>query len=370
MIKLTYLANIRLPTEKAHGIQIIKMCEALSSLEVELSLVAPRRFNAIKQSPLDYYNVEKKFSIKRLPVVDLMFLGSIGFWVEKWTFALSAFFFVLTNKTNLVFTRDELLAVISIIARKKTVWESHTGAWNWAVRFLVRRKINIVVISGGLKDFYIEKGVPSELITVSPDGVDLKMFEGLPNKAEARRLVFDQLPKGKPVVLYTGHLYSWKGVDVVAKAAVGLPEATFCFIGGTKKDQQFFSKKYDQIKNIYILGHQKHKLVPTYLKAADVLVLPNIAENKVSSLFTSPLKLFEYMASGTPIVASSLPSIKEILTNDEALFFKPGDVQDLTRAIKQVLCGEKSQFMAIKALEKVKIFDWKIRASAIINLYN
>ena len=80
--KLLYIANIRLPTEKAHGIQIMKMCEAFAHEGVNVELVVPRRFNVIKEDPFAYYGVGKNFTTTRIPSFDLIAFGKIGFFVQ------------------------------------------------------------------------------------------------------------------------------------------------------------------------------------------------------------------------------------------------------------------------------------------------
>ena len=101
--------------------------------------------------------------------------------------------------------------------------------------------------------------------------------------------------------------------------------------------------------------------------SADVLVLPNSAKPKISSHYTSPLKLFQYMASGVPIIASDLPSIREILTDDTAFWFPPDDERALARQIEYVLSHpDEARSKAARAREEVKKYTWDARASAIL----
>ena len=68
-----------------------------------------------------------------------------------------------------------------------------------------------------------------------------------------------------------------------------------------------------------------------------MLVLPNPA-SAISSRFTSPLKLFEYMAAGRPIVASDLPALREVLTPDaDAVLVAPGNAGALAAGIRRVV---------------------------------
>ena len=142
----------------------------------------------------------------------------------------------------------------------------------------------------------------------------------------------------------------------------------FVFVGGMKNDLIRFSLliRQKQLNNVLLVGQRPHAEIPYYLKAADVLVLPNSATEKISSHYTSPMKLFEYMASGTPIVASDLPSIREVLNWQNATLVRPDDPKDLARGIEAVLKNKK---WADKIAKKAKIdsvgYDWSKRVKDI-----
>jgi glycosyltransferase involved in cell wall biosynthesis len=103
------------------------------------------------------------------------------------------------------------------------------------------------------------------------------------------------------------------------------------------------------------------------MAAADALVLPNTALDIISARFTSPLKLFAYMASGKPILASDLPSIREVLDDTCAYFFTPDDAQNLARGVEKVLSDATGAAeRGHEAREKVKAYSWKARAARIL----
>ena len=89
-MKIIYLANARIPTEKAHGIQIMKMCEAFSDADAKILLLIPRRINWIKEDPFEYYGIKKNFRIKKLPTIDLIpldfILGNLALWIQAISF--------------------------------------------------------------------------------------------------------------------------------------------------------------------------------------------------------------------------------------------------------------------------------------------
>jgi glycosyltransferase involved in cell wall biosynthesis len=105
--------------------------------------------------------------------------------------------------------------------------------------------------------------------------------------------------------------------------------------------------------------------MPLWQKAADVLVLPNTAKEEISARYTSPMKLFEYMASGTPVVASRLPSIVELTGEQRATLVEPDDPQALASGIKSVLAGGEAR--SAHALAWVRDHAWQERAVRILH---
>ena len=103
-MKLIYLADIRLPTEKAHGIQIMKMCEAFAIQGIEVELMVPRRKNPIAEDPFCYYGVKKIFKINKISSLDFSFLNS-----ERFKFFLNYLFFLFSARVLLSFRKYDVL---------------------------------------------------------------------------------------------------------------------------------------------------------------------------------------------------------------------------------------------------------------------
>lgn len=371
-MKIVYIANIRLPTEKAHGIQIMKMCEAFASNGVEVSLVVPRRFNSINDDPFEYYKVKKNFKIIYLPCIDFIGqLGRLGFLLQSFSFAEVVFWWSLfhffKNRNIVFYSRDELPLFYLTNVRIPAVWEAHMGHLNIFIRTLIRRGIKIVAITNGLKNFYIKHGAKPDNVLIAPDGVDVEQFSIPLSSREAREKV--GLSPSHTIVLYTGHLYEWKGADTLARAASYVsPDIHVTFVGGTDKHVEDFKGRYQAIPNISILGKKPHHEMPLYLKSADLLVIPNSAKEEISRSYTSPMKLFEYMASGVPIVASDLPSLREVLDEEMVAFFKPDDHTSLASIITELLSDkERMMRLAQSTQNKIGYYTWNMRAKNIVN---
>ena len=171
--------------------------------------------------------------------------------------------------------------------------------------------------------------------------------------------------------MYTGHLYEWKGVHVLARAAkLFKDDHLFVFVGGAKKHIADFKNNYSS-NNILMVGQKPHEEIPLYLKSADVLVVPNSGKEDISKIYTSPMKIFEYMASGVPIIASDLPSIREILNERNAVFFESDNEKILADSIKKVLNNsELSDSIAGQSLIDSKKYSWENRATGIMGFVN
>lgn len=369
--KLIYIANLRLPTEKAYGIQIAKMCEAFAGFGFDVELVAPYRISKIKGDFFDYYSIKKSFKFTKLFSPDIYLLGKlnlIALGVKNFISALILMFYVLGQKSDIIYSRDEFSLFLLSFFRKNLIYEAHrfSNSRGLFYRRFKNRNLKVVVITKRLKDDFIKIGFSPENILVAPDGVDLEEFDVGISKEEAQTRV--DLPLDRKIVMYTGHLFEWKGAGVLLETARQCPGLLFVFVGGTDHDVKQFKEKARGIDNVLILGHKPHKDVPVYLKAADVLVLPNSAKEEISRAHTSPLKLFEYMASKRPIVASSLPSIREVLNESNSILVKPDITEALAGGILRLLDNpDMTNQLAERAFQDVQEYSWQNRAKKILN---
>jgi glycosyltransferase involved in cell wall biosynthesis len=388
-VKLLYIANARLPTEKAHGVQIMKMCEAFSQNGVEVELVVPFRVQTAQMRQAcdlwTYYGIRTHFKFTRLPSLDLLFLDRyvpdslfyLAFYVQALTFHVCAVLYGLVHRVDLLYSRDWMFFLMWLpwrwLRKHPLVLEEHTfphrGGWGARLHLAVSRRVDrLVVITHHLRERYIAAGVPAERVLVAPDGVDLARFEALPERDEARRQL--GLPSEGKIVCYTGHLFDWKGVYVLVDAALCLPDMLFLIVGGMAEDQErlqaYMTEK--SIENVRLIGHVPPTKVPSFLFAADVLVLPNVGRELISREYTSPLKMFEYMASRTPIVATDLPSAREILRDGEnAVLVEPDDPEALAQGLRQVLdLPDGGQGLAAQAYHDVTPLTWGRRAAHVL----
>jgi glycosyltransferase involved in cell wall biosynthesis len=174
---------------------------------------------------------------------------------------------------------------------------------------------------------------------------------------------------------YSGHLYPWKGVDLLLDALGELPGAGALIVGGHpgESDLPRLRERAERLglaARVTFTGMVRPCEVAGRLENADVLVLPNPA-TAVSTRYTSPLKLFEYLAMGRPIVASDLPALREILRHGEnALLFEAGRSSALAEAIRTVIEDRAlAESIARGAFETSRAYSWDARAERLDSLF-
>ena len=362
-----YVAGSRIPSERAYGYAVMKLCEEWGRAGHMVRLVVPERKHGPQDDAFTYYGLERTFEIEKLSASDLLGAGTalsrLRFLFDLAGYALSLRRFRFPSDA-VVYTREYLLGLA--LPRKNLFIEMHTVPRG---KFLLRRALararGVVAISAGVQDALVQIGVDKQKILVAHDGVDLVAFREAKRDKEVWR-AFGIHPE-RAIVLYTGHFYEWKGADTLAKAARLLSkDVHVVLMGGIDEELAQFRKEYAG-EHISILSHQPKTQIPLFVKSADVLVIPNSAKAEISRMHASPLKLFEYMASGVPIVASDVPSLREILTDEAAFFFNPDDEAGLANTIVDVLEeGETASKKAHFAYTKVHGYTWASRAGSIV----
>lgn len=379
--KIIYLSHWRFPSEKTMTPLIMKTCEGFIQEGFLVELWIPKRINHgfSGVDPFVKHNIPTRFPIRTLfSFRGIERLGKVGFILMVVIFNISSFFRLLKERrlnTSLIIYGHDIRDLILPSFLGLPIFIEIHDFYESSVRFLNRvvlKNTSGLIVTNTFKQRVINEryGFSKDKMIHQPNAVSSEMFDIPISKKEAREKL--GLPLDVKIALYTGHLFSWKGVHTLAEAALYVPEDTrIYFIGGTEEDREALKKfvANKKLPHIIFLPHQEHAKIPLFQKSADVLVLPNTAKEAASKYETSPVKLFEYMASGIPIVASDIPSIREIVSPKEVFFFTPDDPKSLAKEIQEAIediVKSKERTDASRIL--ARSFSWPLRAKAITAL--
>jgi glycosyltransferase involved in cell wall biosynthesis len=269
--------------------------------------------------------------------------------------------YLLFKQSDLFYTREPVAASFF----RNFIFEAHDVS-----KRPPPRARGYVVLASGIGDAYVAKGIDPARILVSGAGVTPEEFDISLSKTEARKKL--SLPPSERIIGYTGTLKTFgkeKGVRTAIQALTNVPGAVLCLVGGEPHDieeYKLLAEKEGVMDRTMFIGKVSHDQIPIYLKAFDVGLVP-LPDTEYFRLYNSPLKLFEYMAAGVPIVASDLPSIREIVNDEQAFLVVPDDVLALARGIEKALKSpDEAMGRVLRAREEVGHRSWDARASSIL----
>lgn len=392
--RLIYIANARLPTEKAHGFQICKMCEAFAQIGVEVQLWHPHRDQSdpkLQERPvLDYYGIRPIFQVKTLRnwaafrlhpfLTKSKFMYFIFGQTLIW--GLYAAIAARKEKADIYFTRDSTTAYWLTKLGLPTVYEAHAVPKRVQRRFLYRiarrRTLRLVVVlTSFIKKEFVKMGFPEEKVVVLADSVDLSSFADLPSREVCRGRL--GLPLDRAIIGYVGRFHTLemeKGIPELVQAMAHLrtlsgKEPLLLCVGGPMESVPFYldlARRYGVPEiNLRFVDRVPNAEVPLWIRAFDIALAP-FPYTEHYAYFMSPLKLFEYLAAGVPVVATDLPSIREILEHGKnAWLVKPDDPLALAQGMHRLLENiDMAENLARQATRDVQSYTWTLRASEIL----
>jgi glycosyltransferase involved in cell wall biosynthesis len=206
----------------------------------------------------------------------------------------------------------------------------------------------------------------------------LERYRGLPGPGEARRLLQREyhLPIQEESFLagYTGHLYTGRGVEMMLAMAQTTPEITYLLVGGEESASTRLKESVVErgLTNVVLSGFVPNSLIPICQAACDVLLMPyqqHVAASSGGDIgrYLSPMKLFEYLAVGRPVLSSDLPVLREVLTPKNAVLLPPKDVEAWTGALDELRRDpSKRNSLGEQARADSLNFSWEQRAERIL----
>ena len=287
--------------------------------------------------------------------------------LKGYDYACNSILYALKIKKSVIYTRIFLVAFIGIILKRRVILELHTDlnkSWQYMVmtKFLLSSKrFRLVVISEGLRSFLIKKGLPER------ENIYIIRSAANPVNIIRNRQASNQIRLG-----YIGSFYPGKGLEIVGELAPLMPDYEFNLIGGTEDEA---AKLISVSENMVFHGYVPHQKIVNYIADLDILLLPILSNVQSSGgrnigEFTSPLKLFEYMSTKIPIVASNIAVIREVLENNvNALLCDENNIPEWKNAIELLRDSNLSQRLTENAYKDfISNYTYDQRAKDIMNI--
>lgn len=356
-MKLTYVTRVNVPGRAAQSLQIEHMARAFhAELTDDFRLIAsrPKGLVAARNFPLEWLVATNRPS---RPLNYFRFLVA-GLRAARY---------------GPVFTRDIAIAFAIVVTGGQVLYEMHrqpeTGTARRLTRWLAgKRNIGFVSISQALADFYIaEYGLSDRQVHVAHDGAFVE-DSSLPDPVERKAILRELgLPQDKIILLHSGSVYKG-GAELFGHLAAPFGErALLVHVGGKDEQLALWRRKYADCGNVELRSQVSSEIARKYQLAADYLLYINTRNNPIYWC-TSPLKLFEYMATGLPIIGADIGSVGEVLNDSNAFCFDPDDLGSIRRAIEKAMQDpEEAQRRATRARQQIEEeYSWYRRARGIL----
>jgi glycosyltransferase involved in cell wall biosynthesis len=292
-----------------------------------LSWIAPTRPQTPESYFAEFYSVDASLKVAPLPMP--WPIGSQkGKWFDVNTIACKYYLPLhLARRTAIAHTRNWNFVKACVQLKIPVIFEQHYYQKKPFEAEIARSPyLQIAITQSPLtRDSLIEQGMPADKTVWMHNGFSPSFLQRQPQEAQDWR---DQLLKSpeQPLVLYSGALHSFKGIDVLIHAAKALPDVQFVLTGGTPEQVQHYEQKARdlQVSNVKLLGwvHPRSRLISLF-QAADVLAHPHCSGH--SADFTNPVKFFQYLAAGTPIAATDITPLRDFQQSQLAIAWCPPD---------------------------------------------
>jgi glycosyltransferase involved in cell wall biosynthesis len=363
-MQVFYIAEINLPNKSAYAQHVFKMCDAFASnCNVNLVVLSKEKKFSFKKIKNEYL-LKNNFVITpyKEKKVNVSFINRLKF----------SFFvknkIISSKKNKIILSRSLFSSFLLTFCNYFNFLEIHNNfrslsyfVFKILYYFFNSQKIYFILIHKNLKKVL---GINKKYIILD-DAVELQDYK----KKYIPRVDFD--------FTYVGSLYPGKGVEIINYLSRKLPGSKFHIFGSleTLNDRSFGLNK---IKNLIFHGHIPYKKVPKILAKSRILLMPYLnrvtvkSNNLNVSKFMSPLKLFDYLASGKAIIASNLPVYNHILKDGyNCLLADPNNFDDWINKIK-LLNSNKILYKNISnnAYNTAKKYTWSNRSRKVIKLYN
>lgn len=373
-MRILYIFPEPLPLPRARGIQAVNTVAALAKagLQMQLAYVPAEE----KRDPFAAYSLTPANSVERialarslppllgwLPVIsNRLFYLRLRNWLKRQAQHGKRPQLIMARHLKIAHALLDEFPDIPLLYEAHEVFAEVAPAHKQATlanmeQSVLRRASALVAITRGVADDLRQRYHLERTIHVVHDAASLPIH--VPDK---------RWHEAGQHVIYAGSFFPWKGAEDLIAAASELPGCRLTLIGGTPQQiTQMLATVPHPGAEVCFTGHVPHAQVMQALGAACIAVLPN--RRQPNSLWSSPLKMFEYMAHGCAIVASDIPSLREVLEENDAVWVKPGDPHSLAAGIRSLVDDpERAKRLGQLMRSRVLAYTWEERARRLVEI--
>lgn len=330
----------------------------------EVTLVGKRFDQVLSRDVFGYYGVERSFDLDLIPCRKVKGVGI--FVLPKLYVRLRRY----DPQEVLIYARDVYGASMATRMGFRVIYEAHALPYNWLIQYLEvsllrsHRLLRLVVISDVLKNLYVARFDISKEMVVCHDAAT-------PPNGDSQADYLWPSSRDTLQIGYTGHLHQGRGIEIIVESARRLPQYDFHIIGGTDGDIAYWQQQ--MVGNLHFHGFIDPGMVHQVRGRCDVLMMPYqtnllLPHSKANtSVWMSPMKLFEYMSSRKVIVASDLPVLREVLNEEMAVLVPPAEPDAWVKAIRRCEDSKFRESLAQNAYRSfLEHYTWEKRAQKVL----
>ncbi len=360
-----YISPSIIPSRSANSVHVLNQCNSLAKKCRSVKLFfATDIFNITPQKINEFYGIKLESNVcLKQTTVNKKFSMQIRI-------AFNALMKInLTSKNQIIISRNLYFSFLVTLLKKSHIYEAHGLEFSKLKKrmqnFILSRNKKTIAISVKLTEMLRKQCPISENIMILHDAASIVKKENVTSFIKNRK---------RFKVGYFGHLYSGRGISVIKTLAKKMIDVDFYVVGG---DEENINKlKLININRLHILGFLKNLIARSLMSEMDLLLMPY--QRKVSigidksdtSKWMSPLKMFEYMSSKTPLISSNLPVLREVLEHEKnCLLVDPDNIYQWHEAIMRIKenpqLGKKIAIQAHK--DFITKYTWDARAEKLLD---
>ncbi len=351
MTRLHYISPSLLPSRAANSVHVMLQCEGLADAGAAVTLYAKRTLPqeadmpaALKQA----YGIDAH----RLNLVTFHSTSTRGDTMRIAGLAVNR---ILRRPRGEPLLSRNLHAawVLAVLARRPLLFETHQleqGMRRTMQRAIMARPwVRTVAISTSLVTCLQEHHdmvLPDPLVLhdAAPGGIErIAPQQRRTVLSELLQTSVTALSRWTAVCAYFGHLYPGRGIEVIVAMAARRPDCLFLVYGGNESDIAA-GRAAKHGANLHYMGHVPHPIARRTQAAADVLLMPYQQSVSIgvqghdTARWMSPMKMFEYLAAGVPVISSDLPVLREVLDDGRnCLLVAPDQADAWVAALDRLL---------------------------------